>query len=130
MVSDVNAKASNEVINSKSSDIKIIYYLLRRFPNYNTGAYCAQIGHATCALFNAYQQQMIEYSKQGSAMRKVVLEVEDEQRMAELKNKLHQQKIGFCSWVEYPEAQETCIAIVPCAKELLKPLLCKLKLFK
>ena len=71
-----------------------------------------------------------EYCKQLTSMTKVVLKAENEKQLLEVCQKLDDNGVKYHLWIEQPENINVCVATTPRDREVLKPLLSHLKLFK
>lgn len=71
-----------------------------------------------------------QYLAELDSMHKVVLGAPDEAALSTLAENLTQAGVAHKLWIEQPENIPTCLALKPCAKETVQPLLRKFKLFK
>lgn len=71
-----------------------------------------------------------EYCKDLTRMTKVVLKADNENQLLDVCTKFDANGIKYHLWVEQPENINVCVATVPRDREVLKPLLTHLKLFK
>lgn len=60
----------------------------------------------------------------------VLIQAPDEAALSTLAENLTQAGVAHKLWIEQPENIPTCLALKPCAKETVQPLLRKFKLFK
>lgn len=60
----------------------------------------------------------------------VLIQAPDEAALSTLAETLTQAGVAHKLWIEQPENIPTCLALKPCAKETVQPLLRKFKLFK
>lgn len=58
------------------------------------------------------------------------LQAPDEAALSGLSERLTEAGVAHKVWVEQPENMPTCLALKPCPKETVQPLLRKFKLFK
>lgn len=60
----------------------------------------------------------------------VLFQAPDEAALSTLSENLTQAGVAHKLWIEQPENIPTCLALKPCPKETVQPLLRKFKLFK
>ncbi|KAK2856023.1 hypothetical protein Q5P01_004758 [Channa striata] len=96
------------------------------------GAVITQACHAaTAAVHLRYSDPDTQrYLAELDSMHKVVLGVPDEAALRSLSENLTQAGVFHKLWIEQPENIPTCLALKPCPKETVQPLLRKFKLFK
>lgn len=58
------------------------------------------------------------------------LQAPDEAALTALSENLTQAGVAYKLWIEQPENIPTCLALKPCQKETVQPLMRKFKLFK
>jgi hypothetical protein len=71
-----------------------------------------------------------QYVQHLDSMTKVVLKAENESQLLEVCDCLTTNNIKYVLWKEQPENMITCLATTPRDRNLMKPLLKHLKLFK
>lgn len=71
-----------------------------------------------------------QYVQNLDSMTKVVLKAENESQLLEVCDCLTTNDIKYVLWTEQPENIVTCLATTPRDRNLMKPLLKHLKLFK
>ncbi|XP_041661566.1 putative peptidyl-tRNA hydrolase PTRHD1 [Cheilinus undulatus] len=96
------------------------------------GAVITQACHAaTAAIHLNYEDPDTQrYLEELDSMHKVVLGAPDEAALSSLSENLTQAGVAHKLWIEQPENIPTCLALKPCPKETVQPLLRKFKLFK
>ncbi|XP_075893855.1 putative peptidyl-tRNA hydrolase PTRHD1 [Nelusetta ayraudi] len=96
------------------------------------GAVITQACHAATAAIHLHygDADTQQYLAELDSMHKVVLGAPDEAALSTLAETLTQAGVAHKLWIEQPENIPTCLALKPCAKETVQPLLRKFKLFK
>ncbi|KAI3364471.1 hypothetical protein L3Q82_011265 [Scortum barcoo] len=96
------------------------------------GAVITQACHAATAAVHLYygDPDTQRYLSELDSMHKVVLGAPDEAALSGLSEKLTEAGVAHKLWIEQPENIPTCLALKPCPKETVQPLLRKFKLFK
>ncbi|XP_056284313.1 putative peptidyl-tRNA hydrolase PTRHD1 [Pseudoliparis swirei] len=96
------------------------------------GAVITQACHAATAAIHLHYEDpdTQRYLAELDSMHKVVLGAPDEAALCSLSDVLTQAGVAHKLWVEQPENTPTCLALKPCPKEAVQPLLRKFKLFK
>ncbi|XP_068433532.1 putative peptidyl-tRNA hydrolase PTRHD1 [Clinocottus analis] len=96
------------------------------------GAVITQACHAATAAIHLHygDPDTQRYLSELDSMHKVVLGAPDETALSSLSDSLTQAGVAHKLWVEQPENIPTCLALKPCPKETVQPLLRKFKLFK
>ncbi|XP_053736207.1 putative peptidyl-tRNA hydrolase PTRHD1 [Synchiropus splendidus] len=96
------------------------------------GAVITQACHAATAAVHLHycDPDTQRYLEDLDHMHKVVLGAPDEASLCSLSASLTQAGVAHKLWVEQPENIPTCLALKPCPKEAVQPLLRKLQLFK
>ncbi|XP_037541575.1 putative peptidyl-tRNA hydrolase PTRHD1 [Nematolebias whitei] len=96
------------------------------------GAVITQACHAATAAIHLHygDPDTQRYLAELDSMHKVVLGAPDEAALSGLSERLTEAGVAHKVWVEQPENMPTCLALKPCHKETVQPLLRKLKLFK
>ncbi|KAF5286662.1 hypothetical protein FQR65_LT12493, partial [Abscondita terminalis] len=97
-----------------------------------TGALIAQACHAVSAVTHLYHddEHMKSYLSDMDNMHKVVLEINNESSLNNLKDNLIENQIKHKLWIEQPENIPTCLVTKPYPKEEVQKYFKKLKLFK
>uniref|UniRef100_A0A3Q3GH14 peptidyl-tRNA hydrolase n=1 Tax=Kryptolebias marmoratus TaxID=37003 RepID=A0A3Q3GH14_KRYMA len=96
------------------------------------GAVITQACHAATAAIHLHygDPDTQRYLAELDSMHKVVLAAPDEAALSGLSDRLSQAGVAHKLWVEQPENIPTCLALKPCPKEAVQPLLRKFKLFR
>ncbi|XP_037304674.1 putative peptidyl-tRNA hydrolase PTRHD1 isoform X2 [Pungitius pungitius] len=96
------------------------------------GAVITQACHAATAAIHLHygDPDTQRYLAELDSMHKVVLAAADEAALSGLSENLTQAGVAHKLWIEQPENVPTCLALKPCQKETVQPLLRKFKLFK
>ncbi|KAM6992184.1 putative peptidyl-tRNA hydrolase PTRHD1 [Tautogolabrus adspersus] len=96
------------------------------------GAVITQACHAATAAIHLHygDPDTQRYLAELDSMHKVVLGAPDEAALSSLSENLSQAGVAHKLWIEQPENIPTCLALKPCPKETVQPLLRKFKLFK
>ncbi|XP_034555454.1 putative peptidyl-tRNA hydrolase PTRHD1 [Notolabrus celidotus] len=96
------------------------------------GAVITQACHAATAAIhlNYGDPDTQRYLEDLDSMHKVVLGAPDEAALSSLSENLTQAGVAHKLWIEQPENIPTCLALKPCLKETVQPLMRKFKLFK
>lgn len=96
------------------------------------GAVIAQACHAVSAVVYLFKddEHMKMYLEDVDNMHKIVLEVEDENALLSLNEKLASSDVKFKLWIEKPENIPTCLALKPYPKDEVQKYFKKIKLFK
>ncbi|XP_030260390.1 putative peptidyl-tRNA hydrolase PTRHD1 [Sparus aurata] len=96
------------------------------------GAVITQACHAATAAIHLHygDPETQRYLAELDSMHKVVLGAPDEAALSSLSENLTQAGVAHKLWIEQPENIPTCLALKPCPKETVQPLLRKFKLFK
>ncbi|KAF3850186.1 peptidyl-tRNA hydrolase domain-containing protein 1 [Dissostichus eleginoides] len=96
------------------------------------GAVITQACHAATAAIHLHYRdpETQQYLEELDSMHKVVLGAPDEAALSNLSETLTKAGVAHKLWIEQPENIPTCLALKPCAKETVQPLLRKFKLFK
>ncbi|KAM9798170.1 putative peptidyl-tRNA hydrolase PTRHD1 [Neosynchiropus ocellatus] len=96
------------------------------------GAVITQACHAATAAVHLHYSDpdTQRYLEDLDNMHKVVLGAPDEASLSSLSESLTQAGVAHKLWIEQPENVPTCLALKPCPKEAVQPLLRKFKLFK
>lgn len=96
------------------------------------GAVITQACHAATAAIHLHygDPETQQYLSELDSMHKVVLGAPDEAALSSLSENLTQAGVAHKLWIEQPENIPTCLALKPCQKETVQPLLRKFKLFK
>ncbi|XP_059212718.1 putative peptidyl-tRNA hydrolase PTRHD1 [Centropristis striata] len=96
------------------------------------GAVITQACHAATAAVHLHygDPDTQRYLAELDSMHKVVLGAPDEASLSALSETLTQANVAHKLWIEQPENIPTCLALKPCPKEAVQPLLRKFKLFK
>ncbi|KAL7388528.1 hypothetical protein ABVT39_015823 [Epinephelus coioides] len=96
------------------------------------GAVITQACHAATAAIHLHygDPDTQRYLAELDSMHKVVLGAPDEAALSSLSETLTQAGVAHKLWIEQPENIPTCLALKPCPKETVQPLLRKFKLFK
>ncbi|KAL6096148.1 ptrhd1 [Pungitius sinensis] len=96
------------------------------------GAVITQACHAATAAIHLHygDPDTQRYLAELDSMHKVVLAAADEAALSALSENLTQAGVAHKLWIEQPENVPTCLALKPCQKETVQPLLRKFKLFK
>ncbi|XP_060907599.1 putative peptidyl-tRNA hydrolase PTRHD1 [Labrus mixtus] len=96
------------------------------------GAVITQACHAATAAIHLHYEDpdTQRYLAELDSMHKVVLGAPDEAALSSLSENLSQAGVAHKLWIEQPENIPTCLALKPCPKETVQPLLRKFKLFK
>ncbi|XP_070782488.1 putative peptidyl-tRNA hydrolase PTRHD1 [Enoplosus armatus] len=96
------------------------------------GAVITQACHAATAAIHLHygDPDTQRYLAELDSMHKVVLGAPDEAALSSLSENLTQAGVAHKLWIEQPENIPTCLALKPCPKESVQPLLRKFKLFK
>lgn len=96
------------------------------------GALLAQACHATTAVIHLFYQHedTQKYLADLDNMHKIVLCVDNEEKMKNLHQKLTEASVDHKMWIEQPENFPTCLAVRPYPKEQVQQHFKKLKLFK
>ncbi|XP_068610053.1 putative peptidyl-tRNA hydrolase PTRHD1 [Brachionichthys hirsutus] len=96
------------------------------------GAVITQACHAATAIIHLHygDADTQRYLAELDSMHKVVLGAPDEAALSSLSENLTQAGVVHKLWIEQPENIPTCLALKPCPKETVQPLLRKFKLFK
>ncbi|KAI4797977.1 hypothetical protein CesoFtcFv8_022836 [Champsocephalus esox] len=96
------------------------------------GAVITQACHAATAAIHLHygDPETQQYLEELDSMHKVVLGAPDEAALSNLAETLTKAGVAHKLWIEQPENVPTCLALKPCAKETVQPLLRKFKLFK
>ncbi|TMS11945.1 Putative peptidyl-tRNA hydrolase PTRHD1 [Larimichthys crocea] len=96
------------------------------------GAVITQACHAATAAIHLHyaDADTQRYLSELDSMHKVVLGAPDEVALSALSDTLTQAGVAHKLWIEQPENIPTCLALKPCPKETVQPLLRKFKLFK
>ncbi|XP_010743073.2 putative peptidyl-tRNA hydrolase PTRHD1 [Larimichthys crocea] len=96
------------------------------------GAVITQACHAATAAIHLHyaDADTQRYLSELDSMHKVVLGAPDEVALSTLSDTLTQAGVAHKLWIEQPENVPTCLALKPCPKETVQPLLRKFKLFK
>ncbi|XP_049445954.1 putative peptidyl-tRNA hydrolase PTRHD1 [Epinephelus fuscoguttatus] len=96
------------------------------------GAVITQACHAATAAIHLHygDPDTQRYLAELDSMHKVVLGAPDEAALSGLSETLTQAGVAHKLWIEQPENIPTCLALKPCPKETVQPLLRKFKLFK
>ncbi|XP_003787485.1 putative peptidyl-tRNA hydrolase PTRHD1 [Otolemur garnettii] len=96
------------------------------------GALVAQACHAATAALHVHRDHphTAAYLRELEHMRKVVLEVPDENTLKDLAETLQQKSIDHMLWIEQPENIATCIALRPYPKEEVNQYLKGFRLFR
>ncbi|XP_013886724.1 putative peptidyl-tRNA hydrolase PTRHD1 [Austrofundulus limnaeus] len=96
------------------------------------GAVITQACHAATAAVHLHygDPDTQRYLSELDSMHKVVLAAPDEAALSGLSERLSQAGVAHKVWVEQPENIPTCLALKPCSKHTVRPLLSNFKLFK
>ncbi|KAA8582852.1 putative peptidyl-tRNA hydrolase PTRHD1 [Etheostoma spectabile] len=96
------------------------------------GAVITQACHAATAAVHLHygDPDTQQYLADLDHMHKVVLGAPDEAALSGLSETLTQAGVAHKLWIEQPENIPTCLALKPCPKETVQPLMRKFKLFK
>ncbi|KAF7651316.1 hypothetical protein LDENG_00112430 [Lucifuga dentata] len=96
------------------------------------GAVITQACHAATAAIHLHyaDTDTQQYLAELDSMHKVVLAAPDEASLSGLSEKLTEVGVAHKLWIEQPENIPTCLALKPCPKETVQPLMRKFKLFK
>ncbi|XP_068199123.1 putative peptidyl-tRNA hydrolase PTRHD1 [Antennarius striatus] len=96
------------------------------------GAVITQACHAATAAIHLHygDADTQRYLAELDSMHKVVLGAPDEAALTSLSENLIQAGVAHKLWIEQPENIPTCLALKPCPKETVQPLLRTFKLFK
>ncbi|NXQ36328.1 PTRD1 hydrolase, partial [Alaudala cheleensis] len=96
------------------------------------GAVVAQGCHAALDAVHSYREHPDTgaYLEQGGAMRTVVLEAPDERSLLDLSARLLREGVGHRLWTEAPEGIPTALALRPCPRAEVQPLLRGLRLLR
>lgn len=92
----------------------------------------AQACHASNAALQQFRDdaQTREYVANVPNMTTIILSIKDAEELRLYCDKLNQEKVDFCEWIEMPERLPTAIALKPYYKAQLPQCLQRLKLFK
>ncbi|CAG2115323.1 unnamed protein product [Medioppia subpectinata] len=120
-----------------SSDVSqhlVQYIVVRGDLQWPVGALIGNACHASVAAIvrhmSSGDKHTIEYIQHLESMTKVVLKADNEEVLRDVCHKLSQNSIAYHLWTEQPEGIITCVATTPRPRDVLKPLLNHLKLFK
>lgn len=111
----------------------VMYLVLRRdlmsSLGWPLGAVCTQAAHAASAAMWLFRNDpnTIEYTKELDSMRKIILGVQSEAELIEVRETLERCDIDHKLWIE--DDQPVCIALKPYRKEHVKQALKSLSLF-
>uniref|UniRef100_A0A915IHP7 peptidyl-tRNA hydrolase n=1 Tax=Romanomermis culicivorax TaxID=13658 RepID=A0A915IHP7_ROMCU len=115
--------------------VLVMYVVLRRDLltelKWPIGALVAQACHASTAVLWTHKDDSstVDYMANMGSMRKVLLEVKNEQELKSISDTLISQKIDHNLWIEQPENIATCIALKPYPRNDVQPFLKHLSLF-
>ncbi|KAF0986547.1 hypothetical protein HZS_6826 [Henneguya salminicola] len=82
----------------------------------------AQACHGSIACLQIFKSDpdTVKYLEDIKNMRKVVLELRNENNLLEYEKILEENSLKFYTWIEYPEIVKTCIAVKPYPKNEIK----------
>lgn len=105
--------------------------LIEKF-KWNIGSIIAQACHASLAVIYEHinEKNTNDYLRDSLNMRKVVLQVNNQEELNDIHKKLTDSLIGCFLWIEQPENIPTAIATVPSLKDDVFKTIGHLKLFK
>ncbi|CAG2169963.1 unnamed protein product [Oppiella nova] len=109
------------------------YIVVRGDLKWPTGALIGNACHASVAAIAKHMStdpETQEYVSQLDSMTKVVLKADSADVLQDVCHRLDQNNVEYYLWREQPEDIITCVATTPRPRDLLKPLLSHLKLFK
>ena len=131
-------KQSKEVVDNKEEKKEIIvqYIVVRNdLPRNQDRSFNTLISHtasaATAAIHMCYKHEHTEeYLQDLDDLRKTIFQVDDEEQMFDLDNKLMLNKVDYKMWIKQPENYATCIATRPYPKSEIAEYFKNLKIFK
>lgn len=115
----------------------VMYIVARTDLGLSPGKLAAQVGHAVGLAMRRAEQMSVRWLSawEAGSYAKVVLGVISHQELSELAARLHMANIGFRivedeGRTETEPGTRTCLGIVPMPKEMLKPYVGQLKLYR
>lgn len=119
---------------TSAGDPLVQYVVVRRDLGWPAGSVMAQAVHASVAAVWRSRDEAgtLRYCQEadGSQMRTVVLQADNETALTQLAAELEAESIAHVSWKEEPEGIVTAVAAAPYAIGNVKPLFKRFKLFK
>eukprot|EP01029_Cantina_marsupialis_P025056 TRINITY_DN657397_c0_g1_i1.p1 TRINITY_DN657397_c0_g1~~TRINITY_DN657397_c0_g1_i1.p1 ORF type:complete len:118 (-),score=23.02 TRINITY_DN657397_c0_g1_i1:123-476(-) len=116
---------------SSGSDI-IQYIVMRKDLDWPKGPLIAQGAHASVSAIIKFQddEDTKEYLGALESMHKVVVEAKSQLQLENTAKKLETAELKFHLWIEQPENIPTCLATKPYRRDVIYPVLKRLRLFK